>query len=112
MEPANANRTAIFALFAIVLGFGILWAGSQGIQLALHTQNQANIITPKFVPVQEVKVTPAKIESAAVVNSQVASSNNSVDIMMAGDVMFDRGIRKLGQRGSYDSLLASVAPLF
>jgi len=41
-----------------------------------------------------------------------AAAMRTLTIMMGGDVMFDRGIRKLGEASGYDGLLAPVADLF
>ena len=42
--------------------------------------------------------------------NQVAAST-SINVIMTGDIMFDRTIRLLGEKNGYDSLFANVAPL-
>ncbi len=39
-------------------------------------------------------------------------SGDSLTVLIGGDVMFDRGIRLIGERYGYDSLLKGVAPTF
>ena len=47
-----------------------------------------------------------------VIRPKVTASYDTLSIVIGGDVMLDRHIRKLGQQNGYDSLFKNVAPLF
>jgi len=50
--------------------------------------------------------------TAAVSSAPVARPSRTLTILMAGDIMLDRDIRRLGNEYGYDSLFASITPLF
>ena len=55
----------------------------------------------------------ARLANAAAASSALPTeSPRTLTVIMAGDVMLDRDIRRLGNEYGYDSLFASVAPLF
>lgn len=42
----------------------------------------------------------------------VEKSDDTIVVMIGGDMMFDRGVRIIGEKYSYDSLFGSIAPIF
>lgn len=98
--------TALSALIAISAGWGVFWMIMQGVDLAFHQDGSG----------QTAAVTQASDQAAEPVLSVTvappAADPNSLTILMGGDIMFDRGVRQLGQAYGYDSLFANITPLF
>jgi poly-gamma-glutamate synthesis protein (capsule biosynthesis protein) len=60
----------------------------------------------------DVSVSLTTTNSASSTPTPEKIVENKVRIMIAGDIMLDRGIRMLGEKYGYDSLFATVTPLF
>lgn len=98
-------------LMALAVGWGGALAISRGVGELARTANggknllqTAAAILPAF--------SPGKTDYAG----GTAASNNSPDktitVIIGGDIMMDRAIRRLGEIKGYDTLFAEVAPTF
>jgi len=109
----------IASVAVVVFTAGALWAGSQGLEVALNGggSNTANVSDSSSMasttPTPSTTI-PASSRTSAVSNPSAVTGSNSptLTIMMGGDVMFDRHIRLLGMNNGYDRLLAPAADLF
>jgi len=131
-KPIKAYSHIFSAIAVFAFGWGSLWIGSHGLQAALNPQSgflalsgfrqaDANIdpssigypasYTASVNDSQNSARTPATAISGSNTSSNTEASS-SVTILFGGDIMMDRGIRKLGQQYGYDSLFASVTPMF
>jgi poly-gamma-glutamate synthesis protein (capsule biosynthesis protein) len=73
----------------------------------------AAFFTRGFVVRQADPTTTAVSESHVAASSALPTeAPRTLTILMAGDVMLDRDVRRLGNMYGYDSLLADIAPLF
>lgn len=109
------------AIIVMVFVWGSLWTGTTGYKMITSKQfspsSLASIIDHDN---QNLSGTSNDVlVSLKTTNSATSSlmSKNSDDIhklkiMIAGDLMLDRGVRILGEKYGYDSLFATVTPLF
>ncbi|MFA6315020.1 MAG: CapA family protein [Candidatus Paceibacterota bacterium] len=96
----------IVGIFLLIFGWGLFWAGSQGIKVAW---NEFGSIKYSFTSTDSVAA-PFPVTTKMIEADNTADSNLS--IMIGGDVMYDRNIRKIAEKVGYDTLLSSVSPLF
>ncbi len=102
MGTHSRIQTLFTALLVVAFGWGAGWIALRGFEysksstIAVETENQ------KAVTLE-----------AKVVNPTVPEPRKKITIMIGGDIMFDRGIRAIGERAGYDSLFdSSIKDLF
>ena len=98
-------RTVCAALLVVVFGWGSAWMLSIGAHQAWSVAFERPV--PASGRTAAVADIPTPVPDAA-----RAPATASLSILIGGDVMFDRAVRKIGQRSGYDGFLAGVAPLF
>ncbi|MEA2715248.1 MAG: hypothetical protein QOG91_276, partial [Candidatus Parcubacteria bacterium] len=94
----------------MVIGLGLFWLENENIHMAARMfQNDATALETSG----NANTTTATATAASPV-PQLASVAPSAEltIRMAGDIMLDRHVRLYGSRYGYDSLFASITPLF
>lgn len=112
------TKSALFAIFAFLFGFGVLWNIDNGIQVAslyipdkiseLISIQTANVLTP-IIKTIETSNTISPINYAT---NPVPKKSNEITVIIGGDLMMDRAVRLLGEKNGYDALFASIAPLW
>ncbi len=109
MEESSRSFPYIAVIAAIGFGWGALWAGSYGAKLAFnsHTETQPTRVQTAAI---DSSASPASTVLRAIVAS--VAPPRPIRVLIGGDVMLDRGIRRIGQSKGYDSLFAGIAPLF
>lgn len=95
-----------YAILVFVFVWGSLWVSTNGVSIArnygkIHIQN-ANVSS-----VDNINSIPTVISPTPTPKPQ-----SSLTIMIGGDLMLDRGIRLVGEKYGYNSLFATVTPLF
>jgi gamma-polyglutamate biosynthesis protein CapA len=117
-------KLTIFAMLAIMFGFGTLWTASNSIkvkdaltsipdfhniinfgkQLAstgdIETETNSSAIIPEEI---SAKINPIIAEK---------EKANEITVIIGGDIMMDRNVRSLGEKNGYDSLFTEITPLF
>ena len=99
----NPNKTSsyiIATLLVITFSFGSLWVGTNGIKYASIGEH-----APFTNITNEDK-------TAGVLNYLFPKKYPKLSIIIGGDVMLDRGVRKIAQNSGYDSLFGEISPLF
>lgn len=95
------NRTTFYSVLAVIFGWGALWSGHQALKINSveigNITNTANVLLFSNIP--------SKISS-------LFSNNNELTIMIGGDVMLDRNVRKIGEKSGYDSLFTDISKFF
>ncbi|OHA16760.1 MAG: hypothetical protein A2830_01545 [Candidatus Taylorbacteria bacterium RIFCSPHIGHO2_01_FULL_44_110] len=92
----------------VAFGWGSMYLITKGIE----------IMDQETILVKTIPQTAATLESSgqmpsAKITIESSSVSDNLTIMVGGDVMFDRGIRAIGERNSYDSLFdESIVSLF
>ena len=122
MNKNEFMRTLIVTVVVVASGWGVGYLAFAGIRQAhplnsiVHTISNLTNSTQEALTIEATTVNPTVPEPSVVhkVTPLVADKNpGELVVMMAGDVMFDRGIRALGERNGYDSLFdESVTSLF
>lgn len=117
---SSSIGTVLAALVVVASGYGLGYLVLKGIEYAkpttivieTYSQKAASVETDQArgelesVPFSDQKVLKKAIE-------RKGSNSNEITIMVGGDVMFDRGIRAIGERNGYDSLFdPSITSLF
>ncbi len=122
-EPITIHHY-FYSLLAFIFVWGSLWVGTSGVKIARswHGQNgnfreqvqQNNASNVSAIADYNRSLDQHKLlaQSADLLGSPVPTSMQSLKIMIAGDLMLDRGVRLLGEKYGYDSLFATVTPLF
>ena len=94
------------ALLVVVSGWGITYLVMKGIELS-----QPSVIMVRTTP-QDALALEARVVNPAYDASHPTDSTQ-LTLIMGGDVMFDRGIRAIGERNGYDTLIApEITALF
>ncbi len=112
------------SLTIIILSWGILWTGSRGLKLAFMkshiSYNLVSSVTEKPRPSSAFdspisateNADTASLHSISNIDSILPHKIDTVSIIIGGDVMFDRAIRRIGERYGYDSLFTDITSLF
>lgn len=127
-ENQISKSKIFFALLIMMFGWGSLWVGNHGFKLAF---GDTPIHLPDFKKIYTANVNVAidnsggstiasdkdqNVENTNVISTPNKTPNNhnssSLTIMIGGDVMLDRGIRLVGEKYGYNTLFASITPLF
>lgn len=130
-ENQISKGKVFYSLLVIIFGWGSLWVGSQGFNLAFgnnldrgtsYTAN-VNTITDKNNPLSSINTGASStteemqkkfIDTASTLKESFAvkDTGSTLTIMIGGDVMLDRGVRLVGEKYGYNTLFASITPLF
>ncbi|MFA6554028.1 MAG: CapA family protein [Candidatus Paceibacterota bacterium] len=113
-EPKSIDKAKIFyTILVVVFGWGSLWVGLQGFKASNMPASVSvaiqNITSSNQQPISvssEIPDTSKQSESTPITTK--TPSTSSLTIMIGGDIMMDRGVRRLGQQYGYDSLFAST----
>jgi poly-gamma-glutamate synthesis protein (capsule biosynthesis protein) len=100
------SQISIILTTLLVVAFG--WGSAYLVINGIRAMNSGDVLV-------ETDPQKALTIAANVVNPAVPEkeASNKITIMVAGDMMFDRGIRAIGERDGYDSLFdSSVTTLF
>ncbi len=130
------TKLAIFAITAILFGFGTLWTIDNGAQFAgfsIHgNTNQTasvkigmmeslSIWLMSYIKKVDLDQNHGELVKVTLDNENQTNSYsailkfadaNKISIIIGGDVMLDRNIRALGEKNGYDSLFSAITPLF
>lgn len=96
MSRHSTTSIVLTTLLVVAFGWGVAFLVTRGIEamksgtIAVETEQRA------------------LTQSADVVNPRIAPApptSESITILIGGDVMFDRGIRALGEKNGYDTLI-------
>lgn len=95
-----------YAILVFVFVWGSLWVSTSGVSIArnyekINTQN-ANVSGADNIVSIPTIISP----------TPTPEPQHSLTIMIGGDLMLDRGIRLVGDKYGYNSLFATVTPLF
>lgn len=119
-EPITIQHY-FYSLLAFVFVWGSLWVGTSGVKIARswHGQNettgqylQQNNLSAIADYNRDLDQKKLLAQSSDAFSTPVPTPVSSITIMIAGDLMLDRGVRLLGEKYGYDSLFATVTPLF
>lgn len=110
------SKHFLHAFLVMVFVWGSLWAGTTGYKMI----TTSDLAYRNLSAVADFdKQTPSSgadniVNTSVIIASTTPSpiSQNKLKIMIGGDIMLDRGIRLLGEKYGYDSLFASITPLF
>ncbi len=119
-------KLILTTLLVVATGWSIGYLTLAVIEYSKPTHNLASVIESdgtingahldaEFLPGSPTTSTPPENTSTTTPPQKIVLEKSPDDlvILMAGDIMFDRGIRKLGERKGYDSLFdPSVTSLF
>ncbi len=127
MSEENRNFTYkhfISALLIIGFGWGALWTGAKGAQIAFGGRDYHVYTSHLMASLREI-LEPNPIyknnskDTATVANTDVSENipvaipaNSTVTVLIGGDVMLDRSVRALGEKNSYESLFSGVMSVF
>ena len=111
----------IHTLIVVVFVWGSLWTGTTGYQMITSKQfspsSLASIIEHNNQGLagvsNDISISLKTTNSAtSSLDSTKSSDIHKLKIMIAGDLMLDRGVRILGEKYGYNSLFATITPLF
>lgn len=113
------SKHFLHAFLVMVFVWGSLWSGITGYKMIVSSQfahqnlsavanydgsiGANNTVETSLVVATSTNITNPKA---------VVSNSKKIKIMIAGDIMLDRGVRLLGEKYGYDSLFATITPLF
>lgn len=101
-----SGRQLFYSILVFVFIWGSLWVGTNGVSIARNSNKtgfqSANISSTNSVSVFVNSIKP----------KPVITPESSLTIMIGGDIMLDRGVRLTGNKYGYDTLFASITPLF
>jgi poly-gamma-glutamate synthesis protein (capsule biosynthesis protein) len=117
MEEKSKHKISAYiftSIIVVVCGWSAFWVGVNGIKVALtksgHISFKSAAVTGKVPAI--VSPSPASSDTASIFDAMLPKRSSEISIMIAGDVMLDRGVRSLGRKYGYESLFEAVAPLF
>ncbi len=106
------------AFLVMVFVWGSLWSGTTGYKMIVSS----DLAHRNLSAVADFDQSGASnsIETSVLISSStpqespksVVTNSKKIKIMIAGDIMLDRGVRLLGEKYGYDSLFATITPLF
>ncbi len=115
-ESEPRNKLPIFAMVvAMIFGAGSIWLWTHGLQIAIHGLPSKTANTASIFDVANMNIENTLSNSSHFIRNAVPAiklPSPTVTIMIGGDVMLDRLMRRIGTKKGYDYLFSSVAPLF
>ncbi len=123
-EPITIHHF-FYSLLAFIFVWGSLWVGTSGVKIARSWHGESgqtifsfgNNLTQKNLSAiadynRDLEQRKLLAQSTQVLNNTTPVPTPTLKIMIAGDLMLDRGVRLIGEKYGYDSLFATVTPLF
>lgn len=127
MEDDNYSITpSHFFASALVVAFvwGSLWVGNFSVGIIKDSNSveinpfsqmaNSSLFSSKILITNSSTSTTSSLSTSTSLptDSVLPDSNQFLTILIGGDIMLDRGVRLTGQKYGYDSLFATVTPLF
>lgn len=109
----SSTKTALASLLVIALGWGIgytafnaapITAAIRGIAGQRAAAVETSVTVVDAVPADSRDATPITTSVVSSRGQDTPSSDDAVTVLIGGDIMFDRGIRAIGDRAGYVSL--------
>ena len=121
MKKHSRTSTTITIIVTVFLGWGGLWLMSQGGVAALHevaalsvpsvgADLSASVSEPVSAPI--LLPTTVTGQATSSTSSEFSSRADSLTVIIGGDAMFDRNVRKIGESGGYDQFFSDLSSLF
>jgi poly-gamma-glutamate synthesis protein (capsule biosynthesis protein) len=102
-----------YSLLAFVFVWGSLWVGTSGVKIARSLNNNIQNYGNQN-NLSAIADYNRNLQHSGLLAQTIATlpTTSTVKILISGDLMLDRGVRLLGEKYGYDSLFATVTPLF
>lgn len=111
----SSTKTALVGILVIAFGWGVVYTAYNSGSIISSLKNigdyEATVIKASITPVTDNQATEHQTVSTKSVLP--VTRTDSVTVIVGGDMMFDRGIRAIGERNGYESLFdESIKKLF